>query len=258
MAFSSHISAESSLDDRATISHEIALERLKASCEEFLTDDLRLLALSQNTIGLMKMTPLGISCPWYSQPNEWPTIFESLERREQHTNGFSTLTGLVWNIIAEERNLLTQLRGLSWQNTPDLYAAFQPLLQISKSRKVADGRIRRAHMMTCLVDRLLWAFQSPNEPPSTPIQFPHHSFPQNETFSYYVDLMQTWHKKIADVSDLLEAKKDSIASQEETGNVSVSLFRSIRSSTHGRKLNTIIENFSRCALALRALTCVSN
>jgi hypothetical protein len=258
MTSSSNALSDSSLHDRATISHELALERLKANCEDFFTDDLRLMALSQNTIGIMKLTPLGISCPWYSKPSDWTQLFDSLEQRRQHTNAFSTLSDLVLNIIAEEITLLSGIQLPHQKSFADVYAAFQPLGQIAKSKKGSDGRIRRSHMMTCLVDRLFWAFQPPNTSQPTPVQFPHQSFPHNEAFSHHVDLMHTWHKKIAEVSDLLEAKKDCISSQEETNNVSLSLFNSVRTSTYGRKLNTITENFSRCALGLRALTCVSS
>jgi hypothetical protein len=252
-ASSSEHCIDTSLEDRATISHELALQRLNVNLDACLPDDWRRSALNGETVGLSHMTPLGISCSWYTNQAEWFDIANSLHQR-QSTEMFHLLCSLVANIFQEENQLTKELLGNFNGPLLDVCAAFQPISDIRPSKRIPDGRIRRAHMLNCLVDKLLWASHPSSTTASPPVQLPHYRFPEDDLFSDYVDLMQTWHKVVWNSCQSLEFEQVELAPSD---NVSLSLFKSVLSSSNGRRLHTMIENFSRCALAVRAMACVS-
>jgi hypothetical protein len=254
MASSSKQSSESSFDDRATISHELALQKLNVDLDKCLPASWRHSALVKETIGLMRMTPLGISSRWYTDQSDWFSIAESLHQRES-SEMFSLLSSLVRNIFQEEHELTTELFKKS-DSLPDVLAAFQPISAIKSSKRIPDGRIRRAHMLSSLVDRLLWASRPSDTGTPLPVQLPHQRFPDDDNFHGYVHLMQSWHRVVRDSWQSLEFKQVE-ATSLDAPNIAVSLFQSVTSSSHGRKFNTVLENFARCGLGLRAIGCVS-
>jgi hypothetical protein len=249
-------SSTNSFEDRATISHELALQRLKIDLNTCLPDSWRSLVLNKKTIGLSRMTPLGIGCSWYTDQTQWFDISATLHQ-QQPSEISRLLRSLVGNIVQEEDQLTTELMNKSTGPKSDVLSAFQPISDIKPSKRGSDGRIRRAHMMNCVVDRLLWASQSSGTTTTLPTQLPHHRFPEDALFSEYVEVMQTWHRLVWDISTGLDFKQVEFVSSDSTNNVALSLFKSVLSSSIGRKLHTLIENFSRCALGLRALSCVS-
>jgi hypothetical protein len=216
--------------------------------------------LRQETIGLALITRLGIGTAWYSRPEDWVSINSSLEKR-RHSSFYHVLDSLKHNILKEEQQLSEELQKPLSLSSLDVKAAFQDISKIKRSTKLPDRRIRISHMMTCLVDRFLWASnpkQDECQPVLTPAQFPYQPYPSGDNFEKYVDLMKTWPYLVHTYLTALNAETLDTLAGIQQGDVPVlSLYYSMVSSSQNRIINTVVDNFSRCALALRALSHVS-
>jgi hypothetical protein len=226
-----------------------------ASIESVFSDDLINLAKQGQTIGLTRITPVGVGCPLYSTPAEW-TVSHELSATETTSSLHRALKALIDNTFQEEKVLVKQIARSVRSSTSDVFAAFQNTAEIGKSSRNSDGRVRRAHVMTCLVDRLLWACRNQSaESPSPPIQFPHHAYPNDTNFNKYLDFVGEWPRLVAQFGSAMN-EMDLDISLETIAAPTDSLFYTMKSSSRRRVKNTVIDNISRCALALRTLTCV--
>jgi hypothetical protein len=214
------------------------------------------LALKQETIGLSRFTPLGVGCSWFSDPAEWICVANSCEKR-LNSGFYSVLDSLVHNIYEEQRYLAQALRKPNTMHSPDVISAFQDTNKITRSYKKADRRIRLSHMMTCLVDRLLWASSGETNYQSGPVQFPHLPYPDDSRFNEYSDFMQRWPQIVFAYSDALGKETSTEDSLVMSTHPVLSLYYTSVTSSKSRYLNTVLDNISRCALGLRALCHVS-
>jgi hypothetical protein len=225
------------------------------SPEAYFSDDFINLARDGRSIGLTRITPVGVGCAMYSTPEEWATMQRS---RDTNCNSriYSTLVALAQNIYIEERNLVNHLSTSRWDRQSDVYAAFQSMDTITSTSRHSDGRIRRAHMMTCIVDRLVWVSTNTGSATiSPPTQFPHHPFPTGPHFLKYCHLMETWPHTIHEYASILhDCEADNLVNENSTPIQSI--FSTLKFSSNNRIKNTVMDNLTRCVLALRALTYV--
>jgi hypothetical protein len=230
----------------------------QTSIDNFFSPEFLDLALKHQSIGLMCLTPLGVGCPWYSNRQEWLEMEQTCEKRRD-TPFYALLIALIRNTLKEEEKLALQLARPSnklKKAQSDLYAAFQSLGEVERTNHHSDGRVHRAHIMTCLVDRLLWASgQDGSHLISLPIQFPHHSYPEGQAFERYTTFIQSWSHVIQCYKQVLHSSNLQAIPQHSERPI-LSLFLTMKSSSQNRILNTVLDNFTRCALAIRALTYV--
>jgi hypothetical protein len=238
------------------VSSVFALKRIRYITENCFSDEFINIARQGRIAGLMRFTPLGVGCPWYSNMQDFLAIDEN------NSNIFyPTLKSIIQNILQEESLLLDQLHHPTNDPYTDVYAAFQNVFQVKASNKHAEGRIRRAHVMTCLADRLMWASNHVNGTSiSSPTQIPHHPFPDasDPLFEKYEVFVQDWPTVIRNYKNIHEKHRSNVPTILTSNDTSplLSILLTLQFSSKNRVINTVIENFTRCALAIRALTYV--
>jgi hypothetical protein len=87
------------------------------------------LALTQQTIGLSRFTPLGVGCSWFSDPAEWLSI-DTTCNKCQDSVFYPVLDSVVHNILKEQMSLAHGLVKPDLKSSPDVLAAYQSIDQI--------------------------------------------------------------------------------------------------------------------------------
>jgi hypothetical protein len=236
------------------VNSEFALEWIGSTTDDSFPEEFIELARRGHIVGLMRFTSVGVGCPWYSKLKDYLNMNENW----CHIPLYPTIAALTRNTFEEERTLVNELYHPSPDPFSDIYAAFQSPSEIGQTKKVSEGNIRRAHVMTCLVDRLMWVSNSAvGAVIPSPIQFPHHLFPnlREPQFEKYCTFMETWPRVVQTYKEALaQYPLDAFTEGISGDDTLLSFLKTIKHSGKTRISHVVIENFTRCALAIRALT----